>query len=175
MSHRRIPERAPIGDYLEGALIKSDDRYVVMTPLDSVPASAERLASGVFTVRYALPYLGKPQFAIVPGLVALDYGEILTGEEAWHFILKRSNLHPRADVLGYRIDGADDMISIKWLDLALPVRVFLFRDAVSVVPLAELAAIISPPDQLPARLLEYLPCYPTLADWRGALADSEEQ
>jgi len=53
--------------------------------------------SGTFTIRYGLRFLGKPHLSIVPGLVALDYGDMLVGAEAWEFITRRSNLHPRAE------------------------------------------------------------------------------
>lgn len=165
MSHKPIPERVPVGDAVDGALIKIDDSYLLVSPADHVTEGVDRLASGTFVVRYGLVYLGKPQYAIVPGLVALDYGEILVGDEAWNFILKRSNLYPRAEVIGYRSDGFDDMITVKWLDLAQAVRVFLFRDAAAVVPLAEISAVIAAPEVLPPRLLSYLPHFESIAIW----------
>ena len=64
-------------------------------------------------VRYGVRFLGKPHLSVVPGLVAIDYGEMLIGEEAWIFLTKRSNLYPRAEVFGYRNDGHDDMITVK--------------------------------------------------------------
>jgi len=166
MSHNRIPERIPLGDVISGAWARLDGGDVFIFPSDTV-SDVEIMASGEFLVRYALVYLGKPHLAIVPGLVALDYGDMLVGEEAWNFILKKSNLYPRADVLGYRNDGVDDMISIKWLDLVLPVRVLLYQDATSTIPLATLTAFISSRADLPPRLLDYLPRYTTIDNWRS--------
>ncbi|MDX1992942.1 MAG: hypothetical protein SF029_11150 [bacterium] len=166
MGRNRIPEREPLGDSVEGVLIREGEAALLVSPAEGLPEGFAPAAVGNFVVRYAVPYLGKPQYAIVPGLVALDYGDILTGEKAWNFIYKRSNLHPRADVFGYRNDGSDEMISVKWLDLVLPVEVLLYQDAGATLPLAKLDAIISNRDDLPPRLLEYLPRYETLEGWR---------
>lgn len=161
-----IPERAPIGDVINGAVIKVGETHLLTT--DTLPAG-ERIAAGELMVRYAVPYLGKPHLAIVPGLVALDYGDMLTGAEAWDFLHKRSNLHPRADVVGYRNDGADEMIAVKWLDLVQPVMVLAYTDAQAAQPIAQLSALIAADTaQIAPRLLEYLPHYPTLAEWQAA-------
>lgn len=122
-------------------------------------------------MRCAVEYLGKPHLAIVPGLVALDYGDILTGEAAWDFLLRRSNLHPRADVIGYRTDGADDMTLVKLLDLARPIQVWVYPDAAAVKPLARALALIAGPDAVDTvspRLLAYLPRFASLTDWQAA-------
>lgn len=161
-----IPERQPVGDRISG--------HVVQFPAGVILSAAalndgETLAHGELVLRYAVPYLGKPQFSIVPGLIALDYGDMLTGEAAWEFLLKRSNLHPRADVVGYRNDGVDDMIVVKWLDLAQPVQVLVYADASATRPLTQLQALIGfDPAALPQRLLDYLPHYSHLTDWQAA-------
>jgi hypothetical protein len=165
MAGRAIPKRQPIGDPIDGFVLQVGNQQVLsQTP----QAEAEVVASGSFIVRYAIPYLGKPHLAIVPGLVALDYGDILTGEAAWDFLFKRSVVHPRADVFGYRNDGADEMIVVKQLDLAEPVHVYVYQDAVAAIPRAHPKALIAPPDtDLPPRLLEYLPRYDTLENWQA--------
>ena len=158
-----LPARQPLGDRFEG--------YVLRTPqgrlaLADAALTGDIVARGSLIVRYAIPYLGKPHLMIVPGLVALDYGEMLTGDEAWEFLLRRSNLYPRADVVGYRNDGVDDMIAVKWLDLAQPIRVLVFADEQAAEPVAQPSALIAADTRLIApRLLEYLPHYVTLADW----------
>jgi len=158
-----IPDRQPITDSFSGVLVKVDD-VCLLAPAE-LPG-VQTIASGRFVIHYAVPYLGKPHLAIVPGLVALDYGEMLTGEAAWDFLLHHSNLHPRADVVGYRNDGTDDMIVVKLLDLALPVQVLVYTDASAVRPLAHVMALIAPSsDTLPTRLLEYLPRYNSLEEW----------
>ncbi|MGQ9889253.1 MAG: hypothetical protein ACUVSX_12295 [Aggregatilineales bacterium] len=164
----RIPERSPIGDLFPGLLLRSGDLHALA--LETAPF-AELVASGPLMVRYAVEYLGKPHLAVVPGLIALDYGDILAGEAAWDFLLHRSNLYPRADVIGYRTDGADDMVQVKWLDLAQPVQVWAYKDDQAVKPIARVTALIAAAElnpDLPPRLLEYLPCFASAADWLAA-------
>jgi hypothetical protein len=130
---------------------------------------SEVITSGDLLIRYGVEILGKPHLSIVPGLVALDYGDMLTGEDAWHFLLKGSHLHPRADVIGYRSDGVDDMTVIKALDLAQPVHVLAYENAESIRPIARVSAIIADNREgIPPRLLAYLPDYPTITEWQAA-------
>jgi hypothetical protein len=118
-------------------------------------------------VRYGLQFLGKPHLALVPGLIVLDRGEMLTGEDAWDFLLRRSNLYPRSDVIGYRSDGVDDMVPVKLLDLVAPVQVLIYTDIEATKPIARAQALItSNPECMPPRLLGCLPLYPSIADWR---------
>jgi hypothetical protein len=131
-------------------------------------AGVDVLGSGNLVIRYGVRYLGKPHLSIIPGLVALDYGDVLTGEAAWNFLLKRSNIHPRADVFGFRNDGVDDMIVVKLLDLAQPVDVFVFANETANMPYAQPTALIALADAaIPPRLLEYLPRYDTFTDWQN--------
>ncbi len=158
-----IPERQPIVDLFSGVVLRTGDSHLLA--VEPAPP-AEVAASGSLVIRYAVPYLGKPHLAIVPGLIALDYGDMLTGEEAWDWLLNRSNLHPRADVLGYRSDGADDMIVVKLLDLAEPIQVLVYRNTADPLPLARVEALIArQTDRLAPRLLQYLPRYDSLEDW----------
>jgi hypothetical protein len=157
------PAREPIGDPFTGVVLGvGERRAIALAP----QAGADTLASGTFVLRYAVEYLGKPHLAIVPDLIALDYGQMLTGEDAWDFLLKRSNLYPRADVFGYRNDGKDEMVTVKMLDLAQPITVLVYADAPT--PIAQPTAAIAAPDaDLPPRVRAYLPCYATLADWQA--------
>lgn len=159
-----IPERQPVSDTFNGVVLQvGDSQALALTAL----GDAQVVAGGSLIVRYAIRYLGKPHLSIVPGLVALDYGDILMGEDAWNFLLKRSILYPRADVFGSRNDGADEMIVVKQLDLAEPIDVYVYPDASATIPCAHPIALIAPPAaELPPRLLEYLPRYDSLADWQ---------
>jgi|SRR5690606_362569 len=159
-----IPDRQPIADRFSGALLHINDAHLLArTPL----AGTQTITAGELVVRYGVQYLGKPHLSIVPGLLALDYGEILTGEEAWEFLLHHSNLHPRADVIGYRNDGVDDMIVVKFLDLAAPVQVLVYADASATQPLARVRALIAEDTEaVPPRLLDYLPRYESLEAWQ---------
>lgn len=157
---KAIPPRQPITDLFDGAIIE----LAGLQALTPGGAPSERLI-----VRYAVRYLGKPHLSIVPGLVAVDYGDMLVGEEAWDFIWNQSNLYPRAEVFGYRNDGADEMMYIKQLDLVQPVEVLVYRADTDTTPAARPIAVVAPADAaLPPRLLRYLPRYDTLADWQDS-------
>ncbi|MCA9912505.1 MAG: hypothetical protein KC496_04135, partial [Anaerolineae bacterium] len=109
MSAPKIPPRNPIHDPFTGALIRVDGTTLLAHTL---PPGLEAIQRGDFVVRYGVQYLQKAQ-SIVPGLVAVDYGEMLTGENAWNFIFNRSNLYPRADIVGYTSKGEEDMVPVK--------------------------------------------------------------
>lgn len=172
MASRRIPDRQRIGDTFSGGLLhirESENQHTLLmaVALDDLPNDATLSYQGEFVVRYAVRYLGKPHLSIVPGLLATDTGEIMTGSHAWDFLLNRSNLFPRADVQGYRNDGEDDMVFVKELDLMQPIQILVYENADATKPLAQPAAIIcSEPDNLPDRLQQYADIYPTLTEWR---------
>jgi hypothetical protein len=161
-----IPERLPIGDAFQGMVLRFDGAFVLAR---SEYPDSEVIARGDLLIRYGVEILGKPRLSIVPGLIALDYGDMLTGEDAWHFLLKGSHLHPRADVIGYRNDGIDDMTVIKALDLAQPVHVLAYENAETTRPIARVSAIIADNREgIPLRLLEHLLNYPTITEWQAA-------
>jgi hypothetical protein len=159
-----IPERQPIADPFRGVVLRVDQTHLLAR---APQPGTEVVASGDLIVRYAVQYLDKPHLAIVPGLIALDYGEIIRGEEAWDFLLNRSNLHPRADVVGYRNDGADEMIVVKLLDPVAPVQVLVYDAATDTQPIARVEALIADrTDDIAPRLLEYLPRFESLEAWQ---------
>ncbi len=162
-----IPEQNPIGDSFTGTVIQIGEAQA-LTTVDSW--AVHGIATGMFVIRYGLRFLGKLHISIVPGLVVLDYGEIMTGEEAWDFLLKHSNLYPRSEVMGYRNDGTDDMALIRTLDMAVPPEVLVYADANSRKPIAKPTALIaSDISGLSDRLLSYLPRYASLADWQAEM------
>jgi hypothetical protein len=168
VEHTSIPPRQPIGDTVSGDVIEQDGTAILLTTPLEAPAGSKRLANGQLTIRYGIRYLEKPFRSIVPGLIALDYGDILTGEAAWEFLHKRSNLHPRADVFGYRNDGEDDMIVVKWLDLAAPLDILVYTSDDATMPVATASAVICNADTtLPPRVTEYAPCYESIAAWES--------
>ncbi|RMG88261.1 MAG: hypothetical protein D6712_03960 [Chloroflexi bacterium] len=168
---RAIPERQPIHDIIQGYLLNVGEGKRHFALALNPPKITQNMQHGQFVVRYAIPYLGKPHYAIVPDLVALDYGDILTGEEAWNFLLKRSNLHPRADVLGYRNDGVDEQVTVKMLDLALPIQVYLYESVDTRIPICQLEAIIAS-EETPsiARICQYLVRYNDDKAWLETLS-----
>src|SRR5690606_665860 len=147
-----IPPRAPIADSFGGALCRAGDRHFLA--LNS-PAGAEIAARDV-VIRYGGRLLGKPFLSIVPGLIALERGEMMTGETAWDFLLKRSQLFPRAEVYGYSNEGKDEMKTVKWFDLALTPMVLAYADDSATTPLAEVSALVGDAGDFPARAVEYL-------------------
>jgi hypothetical protein len=158
-----FPERAPIGDSVTGVVIQANyQKVLALAPQEQT----ETILNGTFVIRYGIRYLEKPFLSIVPGLVALDYGDLLTGEDAWQFLTKRSNLHPRADVFGYRNDGQDEMIVVKRLDFAQPVDVLVYADETATKPSAQVTALIAASTSgIPQRILDYLPYYASVAEW----------
>ncbi|MDX2137430.1 MAG: hypothetical protein SF123_04995 [Chloroflexota bacterium] len=160
-----IPERNPIADSFTGVVLRVGEDYLLATT--ALPG-ADVTASGTFVVRYGVRIHGKHWLSIVPGLVAVDYGTFYTGEEAWEFLLKHSNLYPRAEVFGYRENGQDEQMWVRQLDIALPPQPHLYTDAAATLPIASPVALIGTTDGITARLLDYLPHYDTLADWQSS-------
>lgn len=159
-----IPPRLPVTDLFRGAVLSISGACLLAR---DVPPGVQSVAQGDLRIRYGVQYLGKPHLSIVPELVALDYGEMLTGETAWDFLLHRSNLHPRAEVFGYRNDGTEDMVVVKRLDLAQPIQVLVYTEDEFRQPVARVTALIaSQTDDLSPRLVKYLPCYDSLEAWQ---------
>jgi hypothetical protein len=159
----QIPPRQPFSEAFHGVvLLHRGQQALALTP----QAGTETLASGAFVLRYGVRYAGKSFLSIVPGLLVLDYGEALTGEEAWSFLVKKSNLHPRADVIGYRNDGQDDMVMVRTLDLGLPIEVLVYANEQAAIPAYRPTALIAPSAAgLPPYLTAYLPRYVSLDAW----------
>jgi hypothetical protein len=168
MPSPKIPPREAIGDFFEGVVLRIDDIYLLApAPIDGF----ETAYAGRFMIRYGVVYLGKPHYSIVPGILALDYGEFLTGEEAWDFLINKSNLYPRADVLGYRNDGLDTQVFVKELDLMWDFDVLVYADAQATKPLAKAEALIAGnTDNIAERLLDYIEIYPSVKEWQKAQA-----
>ena len=115
--------RQTVEDPFHGHVLRLADVTLLSTPGDS---AVETLASGPLLLRYGLVCLETPQLCLVPELVVMEYGELLSGEAAWDFLLHHSNLHPRAEVLGLRDDGVEDQLRVSRLDLAQTPRVLVW-------------------------------------------------
>lgn len=162
-----IPPRQPVEDRFTGFLLQDQGDTLIAVSAVSDLMAAE---SGSWIVRYGIRYLGKPHLSIIPALVAVDYGQMMNGEEAWQFLLKRSNLYPRAEVFGFRNDGRDEMTYVKNLDFVQPVDVMIFSGETSNTPHARPKAIIASEHDaagLPERLTEFLPRFATLQEWQA--------
>lgn len=159
-------QRLAISDRLEGQVVLVGG-IPLLTTLQDAPG--EVLAAGPLLLRYGLVCLETPQHCLVPELVVMEYGEQLNGEAAWDFLLRHSNLHPRAEVFGRRDDGFEDQLRVSRLDLAQPPRVLAWPQSAgdSTVPLARPVAVLSKaPEALPSRLRQFLPVHASLAAWR---------
>jgi hypothetical protein len=158
VSRSAIPARAPYGEVFPGAVVRHHGRII----LTANPApERDVLARGV-VIRYGVRYLEKHFLSVVPGLIALERGELFTGEDALDFLVKRSNLYPRTEVYGYRSDGADEMKTVKWLDVAEPLMVLAYANDAATSPVAEVDGLSGPEDVFTARMLAALPRYESL-------------
>ena len=158
-------QRQPISDRVRGVITRLHDGCLLS---DSALDGGEIIARGELVTRYAIPLLGKPHLHIVPDLVVGDRGEMLRGETAWDFIKRRGHLFPRADVCGQGQDGADTMLFMRELDLALACAVFVYASETDTKPLARLDALIAADAAtFPKRLLDCLPRFDSLDAWRA--------
>jgi hypothetical protein len=145
-----IPPREPVGEAVNAAVLalETADGAAIALCLGLPGALPEGVqvsrpyAPGV--LRFGVRFLGKPHLSVVPGLVAVDYGTMLTGEGAWDFLFRRSTLYPRAEVFGYRNDGRDEMLYLKQLDVALAPEPLFYADDAVTVPAAKPTALIAP-------------------------------
>lgn len=163
----RIPERQPIGDSITGFIVSVGEHYLLA---DSAIDGYDTVHQGDFMLRYGIVYLGKPHLSVVPALLALDYGQFMTGEEAWDFILNKSNLYPRADVIGHNKSGEDTQAFLKELDLMYPFDLLIYADDDATTPLCKVDALITPtPDSLSERISTYANVFPAIKDWKKAI------
>ena len=164
MKRKSAIQRQPIADQLTGVVAEVDGQALLSS---AELADGAAIARGELTVRYGITYFGKPHISIVPDLVVADYGELLNGEAAWEFLMKRGHLYPRADVCGLRNDGVEDMVAVKQLDIDYPYVVFVYRQLEDEQPFAALSALIDAnPECYTERLLRRLPRFDSVSSWR---------
>jgi hypothetical protein len=164
-----IPDRAPHTDPFRGVVLRvGDDDLLAAAP----SAGVDVIAEGELVLRYGVRYLGKAWLAIVPGLVAIDYGTFITGEDALDFLLHRSNLYPRAEVFGYRADGVDEQMFVRQLDIALGLQPLVYADLSATQAVASPIAFIGDAAAAPPRVSAHLPTYPTLDDWQQSKTET---
>lgn len=155
-----IPPLELVGDMIEASLytLERGVLLAVGTP-PRLPANDLYRPHGPLMVRYALPYLHAEQ-AIVPGLFASEYGAMLVGKEAWDYALQHNNLHPRADLLGFRTDGQEDQIMLRDLDFGRGVEVWAYATPEARIPLAQITAYWVPAGHnVPELLAGYAPIW----------------
>jgi hypothetical protein len=159
--NRRPPARLAVADSLDAAIVDFEGQPV-LTTLISPPE-----ASSPLILRYGVALLEQPDAYMVPELIALDYGDFLAGEQAWDFVLNRGNLYPRADVIGHLQDGTDEMLPLKWLDLAAPIAGLVYEHRDQWLPLAVIRTVVSNRHDLPERVRDHLDVYPNWKAWQG--------
>jgi hypothetical protein len=155
-----IPSPEYVSETVPGAVYQLNDESVLV--VGDVPltlASSQPLISGELVIRYALTLLIPAGVVFVPGLFAAEKGGMLVGREAWDFIQSNFGLHPRADVLGIRLDGKTVQALIREIDFGVPVRVYIYSSAESTTPVTEVTRLIvgNNAPTLPDLLASYLP------------------
>jgi hypothetical protein len=114
--------------------------------------------SGSLIVRYAIPLFDPPTDAVIPGLIAGERGGILIGREAWDYIQKHFQVHPRADVVGIHIDGSPAQHFLREVDLGAMVRVLIYDSETARIAAAEVDGVVANGiEALPELLTKYLP------------------
>src|SRR5260221_504424 len=100
-----------------------------------------------------------PMDAIIPALFAAETGGILVGREAWDYLQNNFQIHPRADLVGQRLDGSDIQVFLREVDVGRPVRVLIFSAPESVKVVAEVTGLIIGVGApvVPDLLAQYLP------------------
>jgi hypothetical protein len=156
----KIPTPELIGETVNGAIYELPRGTVLVvgeTP-DSL-ANYKTVVAGLLMVRYALPLLEPASEAVIPGLFAAEKGGMLVGREAWDYIQRQFQLHPRADVIGLGIDGSPKEVFLRQIDFGAPVRVLVYNRLDATTPVAEVETLVigkaSP--ELPELLSKYLP------------------
>ncbi len=161
----KIPDPELIGEPVDGAIydLPGGVTLVIGAPPVSL-AGRTPLLNGSLTIRYAIAMLMPPNEAIVPGLFAAEKGGMLVGREAWDYLQKHFQVHPRADIVGIRLDGKKAQALVRELDFGVPIRVLAYESTDRLVPFKELKALVvgenAPP--LPDLLAKYLPAVATV-------------
>jgi hypothetical protein len=156
-----VPTPTPelIGEAINGAVYDLPGGTTLV--IGAVPGALADLhprLSGSLIARYALPLLDPPTDAVIPGLIAGERGGILVGREAWDYIQKHFQVHPRADVVGLYLDGSPAQHFLREIDLGATVRVLIYDSETAKVAAAEVDGLVAHNiESLPELLTKYLP------------------
>jgi hypothetical protein len=156
----RIPDPELVGESVNGAIFDLPaGAALVVGAIPLALAGQTPLYNGSLTIRYAISLLVPATAALIPGLLAGEKGGILLGREAWDYIQNHFQVHPRADVVGIRLDGSQAQVLIRELDFGVPVRVAAYISPESTTPIKELTSLIIGENapELPELLTKYLP------------------
>src|SRR5688572_21023908 len=103
--------KATVQDQVTGMLLgETGNTATLFIGEQSSFSNGKPLATGLLTIRYAIPLLYESYLSIVPAYLIAERGGELSGWEAWDFIYRRFELHPRAEIFGLRSDGVSDQL-----------------------------------------------------------------
>ncbi|MBK9123897.1 MAG: hypothetical protein IPM16_12385 [Chloroflexi bacterium] len=155
--HARPSPRATRTGRLPGAVIRHGGRFLLLA---APSPDGEALARSV-VIRYGVRYLEKHFLSLVPGLIALERGEMFTGRRA-RFRRQTQQRIPAPRSTATSSDGADEMKTVKWLDVAEPLMVLAYASATDASPVAVIDVLVGPEGAFSARMLAALPRYDSL-------------
>lgn len=156
----KIPEPEYIADSVDGAIYQTvtGARLLIDMEIDTAVTAARLIARGSFTICYGISLLRPPTEAVIPGLFFGERGGSLVGREGWQYLQDHFQVHPRADVVGLKIDGTRAEYWVRELDFGVPVRVFAYAAPTDTKPLIELHAFSAADvSALPELFVRYLP------------------
>ncbi len=170
----RIPDPEYITETVTGALydLPGGLTLVLGAPPPALAGFAPRCV-GSLVLRYGIALQTPPARSIIPGLFVAERGGILTGREAWDYMLQTFQMHPRADVVGVDSDGAPAQVFLRELDFGAPIRVYVYESLHATQPLGQVLYLIASADAAPPELLtKYLPAAADLATLLGPLPEA---
>ncbi len=126
---------------------------------ENMTGNGKLRTSGLIVLRFCIPLLYESHLALNPAYLLGERGGELYGWKAWDFTFKRYEMYPRSELTGLRTDGVEDVLFLKTLDIAAPVRIFAYPSVAARVPLSCVTKLVVKDElvELPERLLEYLP------------------
>lgn len=126
---------------------------------ENLTGNGKPRTSGLIVLRFCIPLLYESHLALNPAYLLGERGGELYGWKAWDFTYKRYELYPRSELTGMRTDGVEDVLFLKTLDIAAPVRIFAYPSVAATLPLSRVTRLVMKDEtvELSERLLEYLP------------------
>src|SRR5258706_14563193 len=102
----KIPDPDYIAEAINGSVYVLPGGTILVIGTPSPELSAQHpVLFGDITLRFGLTLLVPSGDVLIPGLLAAEKGGILTGREAWDFLQRQFQMHPRADVVGIGLMG----------------------------------------------------------------------
>jgi hypothetical protein len=140
----KIPDPEYIAEHVHGAIyaLPGGTVLVIGTPPPQL-TKHDPLLFGDLVLRFGLTLQIPPGEVMIPGLFAAEKGGILIGREAWDFLQRQFQMHPRADVVGLGLLGQPIQKYVREVDFGVPVRVYAYAGADQVSPTAELSGLLN--------------------------------